>query len=135
MKLNFLVIALFFLLSCEKDPIFGLERGWLRNSEEELTIRIIRPEEGDVWEIGNTYSISFKINKDNFRERVGIALKNNSNGDYILNDISYYEWVTRRTGYADVRLSQSDPPGSYELSVRLVDEVDLRDVVNITIVE
>ena len=144
MKLNFLVIALFFLLSCEKDPIFGLERGWLLQGEEEeqedkqeLAIQIISPEEGDVWVIGNTgdgygntYLISFSVNENNYSGQVGIALINNSNNDYIASVIQ------NNTGYSSVRLEQSDPPGSYEVFVYLADEYDpISDAVNITIVE
>ena len=33
MRNYFLLILLLLLFSCERDPIFGLERGWLRPSE------------------------------------------------------------------------------------------------------
>jgi len=65
-----IILALIFTLfcsSCDKDPIFGLERGWLRSNEDRKhhnedtqSIQIIKPNGGESWDIGDTKEIKWQ---------------------------------------------------------------------------
>ena len=73
MKKYILLFSLLILISCDKDPIFGLERGWLRNDDIEVksdtteidtsqqipTIIINSPNGGEIWYLGNNYEIDW----------------------------------------------------------------------------
>jgi len=135
MKLNFLVIALLFLLSCEKDPIFGLERGWLLQSEdeeqEELAIKILSPEDGDYWYIGNTYSISFSVNDNNYSGKIIVELIKTTPQEVV------FSLIQSNTGYSNISLDQSDNFSSYPylVHVSLEDDSSVKDEVYIYIRE
>jgi len=81
MKKYISLLSLLILISCDKDPIFGLERGWLRNddivvksdttdvvksdtteidtSQQIPTIIINSPNGGEIWYLGNNYDIDW----------------------------------------------------------------------------
>ena len=138
MKLNFLVIALFFLLSCEKDPIFGLERGWLLQSEEEeqeeqqeLAIELSFPDDGDYWYIGNTYSIFFSVNDNNYSGKIIVELIKTTPQEVV------FSLVQSNTGYSNISLDPSDNFSSYPYIIRvsLEDDSSVKDEVYIYIRE
>ena len=80
------------MFGCEEDPIFGLERGWLRtdkNSDENeggdnntsdvsYSIAIDKPNGGENWEIGDSEDIRWESDAPQ-GQMVGIQLFRNSN--------------------------------------------------------
>ena len=92
MPKSLLIISFLFLFGCEEDPIFGLERGWLRtdkNSDENeggdnntsdvsYSIAIDKPNGGENWEIGDSEDIRWESDAPQ-GQMVGIQLFRNSN--------------------------------------------------------
>ena len=101
-KKSISLLFLMFLFSCEEDPIFGLERGWLRNDNKEneqnvgnnndgdnndngndttstdYTITLILPNGGESWQAGDIQKIQWESNVPQ-NLSVGIQLYKDSN--------------------------------------------------------
>ena len=119
MKIYFFLIFFLFFASCEKDPIFGLERGWLRNNDdtqqgdssyendgdtggddgdnnEDYFITIIEPNGGESWIMNENKNIKWQTNALN-NINVGIELhRDNSNVLNIITSTSNdgnYNWT------------------------------------------
>ena len=71
-----------FSLNCDKDPIFGLERGWLRTdnntSDVSYAIAIDKPNGGENWETGDSEDIRWESDAPQ-DQMIGIQLFRNSN--------------------------------------------------------
>ena len=95
-KILFL-FAVILIFSCQEDPIFGLEKGWLRsddssegkNTDEgsgdegdtsnvDYTITLNTPNGGESWETSNIQNIQWETNAPQ-NSSIGIQLYKNSN--------------------------------------------------------
>ena len=116
MRNYFLLILPLLLFSCERDPIFGLERGWLRSGENkkvdedngdndpgdhdtsnvEYFITIIKPNGAESWTTGDTEEIQW-LSDIPVNQKVTIQLYKNS--DYLrliasqVNNIGTFSWT------------------------------------------
>ena len=102
MKIYFFLIFLLFFTSCEKDPIFGLERGWLRSSDSsdnknnnggdagsnddlDYFITIIKPNGGESWKISDNEDIRWETDVPE-NMKIGIDLHRNNLNVFSIND-------------------------------------------------
>ena len=100
-KILFL-LPVILIFSCEEDPIFGLEKGWLRSDESseekntdegsgdegsgdegdtlhvDYTVTLNTPNGGESWETSNIQNIQWETNAPQ-NSSIGIQLYKNSN--------------------------------------------------------
>jgi len=130
-----ILISILFFLSCEKDPIFGLERGWIygddkKSSEDngnngsennEKIITIISPNGGEIWELGSSQEITWT--SENIGNKVDISLfRSNSlisNYSSIDNDGSYNYFIPQNSNISNnykIKISSSLEDDIYDWS-------------------
>ena len=106
MSKSLLIISFLFLFGCEEDPIFGLERGWLRtdkNSDENeggdnngglpnyecniihettgTTFTLINPSQ-NIYNFGDTYQVTLYSDTYSVGQQGGVILRLNENTVY-----------------------------------------------------
>jgi hypothetical protein len=145
MKNNILLLSLILLLSCEKDPIFGLERGWLRSDDSnnnsgdnedtggngdggdndtsnvDYTITVNSPNGGESWETSDSENIQWETDAPQSYS-VGIQLYRSSNYS------SSISTQTSNTGeFTWLIPSDLTNADNYKIRVYLIDYPEIED--------
>jgi hypothetical protein len=137
-----ILIFTILFFSCDKDPISGLERGWMYNDEEEkeekevFIITLISPNGGEEWDLGSSHTIRWTSNS---QENIKLVLVSPFAGNHVIADNipnnGSYNWniasdLTPATDYLLKASFVNDP-----LSEFLTDsQFSLSQVDNITLI-